>query len=1272
MNSLYSKGHVRSPESYTAPSGSFKKRVALALAALVGFVLLYLFLMVWFGYTSVNLFALASSGAENGFFKALLGAFLGFLCIFMFKSLFVFKKNKTEMDNEITKEDEPVLFDYLYQLADEIGAPRPHKVYLTPEVNAAVFYDLSIYNLIVPSKKNLIIGLGLVNALNLTEFKSILAHEFGHFAQRSMLLGRYVYLAQQIASQVVTKRDGLDTFIAGLSSIDIRIAWIGWILSILVWAMRAMTETIFGVVALAERALSKEMEFQADLVAVSITGSDPLINSLYKMGPAEEGLNSGFDELNRQLKDKKAVPDLFSLQSNYVNQVRRIQNDKTFGGLPADYSPSASYRLFESKIVNPPTMWSTHPPNIEREQNAKRNYLPGSEDSRSAWDLFRDPKATRTNMTSSILESVKVETQPLKESESLELHNTENFNWQFLDSKYLGTFFNRFSFLFFENIDQVYNPEAASITVTKQHLDNLYSDNFSDQIEQLADMEKEKYSLINALNEIVTAEKRKLTFRGESITRNEIPQIVESLKKDEHQLRSDIADRDRLIRSLYYSIAQKSNPALATYLKSVAELVHYAEHSYRDLEDSFSKYHNTFLIIIADGNISDSERTRLLIDANSLHRTLKTIFRNAQNIQLDDSMKQKMGINSYLELYEDFKLGSATNENLHKWVEVIDGWVQVALYALHKLRRVSLEHLLKCEEQLHLSVTENKEVNIELGTINVVKEYQTRQPGKEREIQRKLGLWDQIAAGEGLLGASAKFMASGLIVFGTIFAATYVSSYSVYVYNGLGIPVVVESIGQSETIEVGGHTDFRIPENGSITTTTEGGQEIESVTVSTEFGSQNYIYNIANAGVVYKLTANYGSYSEVPPEKLGNGKWIECTAEYMFEEPPSTIQTSGSGGYKDYVEAYSYENPYNLLQLLDSTDNVQEMILSHAKWDQTTNNFLIYWLQLATQYDSTLTFAYDRVKTNPNDVWTYRLLMDHTKGEEREKMLERIQQLHKKNPDSPDFHYLYYRSQESSPEQEAKFLEGLEKWPDHPWINVACGHIYNVNSEWKKAYECYKKLAKHPSIKTGFDDYRERIRNYLSADVPLPAFDTENSQVLYNRFLKKGVPDNETTTYDQAYLHLSLGKLDSIMNLSLEEDYVDRIKVLMAGSDGASSELIQEVLNFEGDQGVDQYSLFTLIGLKMRAGKSYDYLLDELKNSSGLNEKTHEPIKAVIALIKDKKFLEAESKMKEVDNFVGIADLKLVGVVAHKDAAPTEWRRAAKNLLMVVERPYLE
>src|SRR5207245_1204659 len=90
-----------------------------------------------------------------------------------------------------------------------------YKVYLSARVNAAVFYDLSLLNLLLPSRKNLEIGLGLVNVLTLGELRAVLAHEFGHFAQRSMAVGRWVYVAHQITAQPVARRDRALNFAQG-------------------------------------------------------------------------------------------------------------------------------------------------------------------------------------------------------------------------------------------------------------------------------------------------------------------------------------------------------------------------------------------------------------------------------------------------------------------------------------------------------------------------------------------------------------------------------------------------------------------------------------------------------------------------------------------------------------------------------------------------------------------------------------------------------------------------------------------------------------------------------------------------------------------------------------------------------------------------------------------------------------------------------------------------------------------------------------------------
>ncbi len=337
------------------------------------------------------------------------------------------------MRRYVTEKEEPVLFAYLYKLADEAGSPRPHKVFLTDRVNASVSYDLSFLNLLFPSKKNLEIGLGLVNVLSLGEFKAVLAHEYGHFAQRSMLLGRYVYTAQQIAARIVGKRDILDSLLSGISSFDIRIAWIGWILQILVWVIRSLVETCFSVVSIAERALSREMEFQADLVAVSMTVSDALIHALYKLQIADEAYDNAVSVVNSQLSNKYAVPNMYALQTNYIHKMAWLLDDETYGKSPK--IPSASHdssRIFVSRTYNPPKMWATHPADKDREENAKKRYIQAGIDQRSTKELLWDVTQYEKDMTATLIATAEVEITGITEEESINAQNKEYFDWSFV------------------------------------------------------------------------------------------------------------------------------------------------------------------------------------------------------------------------------------------------------------------------------------------------------------------------------------------------------------------------------------------------------------------------------------------------------------------------------------------------------------------------------------------------------------------------------------------------------------------------------------------------------------------------------------------------------------------------------------------------------------------------------------------------------------------------------------------------------------------------
>src|SRR5262245_7807450 len=267
------------------PSPAYRRRAWLAVVGLAVFVALYFALAVWFLLTAWHL----TIGAEGGSVPGLLvGGCAALLAVFMLKALFFVRRGGQSDDIEIKPAEQPRLFEFLHQLADQAGAPRPYRVFVSPRVNAAVFYDLSLLNLVFPSRKNLEIGLALVNCLSLGELRAVLAHEFGHFTQGTMSIGRWVYIAQQVAAHLVARRDKLDDVLVGLSHLDLRVAWIGWGLQIIVWSIRSLVETLFSWVVLMQRALSREMEMQADLVAVSLTGSDALIHALHRLQAADD------------------------------------------------------------------------------------------------------------------------------------------------------------------------------------------------------------------------------------------------------------------------------------------------------------------------------------------------------------------------------------------------------------------------------------------------------------------------------------------------------------------------------------------------------------------------------------------------------------------------------------------------------------------------------------------------------------------------------------------------------------------------------------------------------------------------------------------------------------------------------------------------------------------------------------------------------------------------------------------------------------------------
>ncbi|HVS97662.1 MAG TPA: M48 family metallopeptidase, partial [Puia sp.] len=257
-------------------SAAFRRQVYKVIGSIVLFMAVYLLLVAaaialavvccWLGIfiiTSLhNLLTLVFGLGVIGLGVSVI--------VFLIKFLFAVAKDEDAGRMRITEREQPRLFAFVRQLAKDTETRTPGNIYLSPDVNAAVFYNSSFWSMFLPSRKNLNIGLGLVNSVNVSEFKAVMAHEFGHFSQRSMKLGSFTYNVNRVIHNMLYDNQGYSKFLNawgrlhGAMAIFARAA--AAIARGIQWVLRGM----YTVINRNYMALSREMEFQADAVAAAV------------------------------------------------------------------------------------------------------------------------------------------------------------------------------------------------------------------------------------------------------------------------------------------------------------------------------------------------------------------------------------------------------------------------------------------------------------------------------------------------------------------------------------------------------------------------------------------------------------------------------------------------------------------------------------------------------------------------------------------------------------------------------------------------------------------------------------------------------------------------------------------------------------------------------------------------------------------------------------------------------------------------------------------
>ena len=409
-------------------NSSYRLRVLAMIGGLFLFLLLYVILVVIAGFVGYWLLMLPTPDVRGKALAAFFimkfgGAFAALLlCLFLFKGLFKGHKVERAAHVAVTENEQPKLFAFIRKVYEEAGSPQPRRVYVSPDVNAALIYDSSLLSLIIPPGKDLLIGLGLVNVVNLSEFKAVLAHEFGHFAQKSVGLGNYLQLGNRVMHDIIYSRDGLDRFVDGWSRQDIRISFPAWGLKGVLWGVRKVLAGTYQGLNLLYLSLSRQMEYDADNVAVRMTGSDALIHGLARLQFASECLANAAQSLDAAADHGFFTDDLFVHQTRAADRLRQLSKNER-AGLPPDLPENATdkVQVFQPDDDGIPERYRSHPADYMREQNAKRIYIRSPLDHRSPWILFSNPAVLKSEVTSQFYRQILGRGEEYKPQPSAEI-----------------------------------------------------------------------------------------------------------------------------------------------------------------------------------------------------------------------------------------------------------------------------------------------------------------------------------------------------------------------------------------------------------------------------------------------------------------------------------------------------------------------------------------------------------------------------------------------------------------------------------------------------------------------------------------------------------------------------------------------------------------------------------------------------------------------------------------------------------------------------------
>lgn len=670
------------------PSLEFRREAVKAVSAIVLFVISYAVLLLMATALTVLCLYLGFNVMTNNFrfFSIALGiGIMGFgLMIFYFLIKFIFSSHKIDRSHlkEITREEHPRLFAMIDEIAAEVGTKKPKQVYITPDVNAAVFYDSSFWSMFLPNPKNLIIGIGLVNTVTKNELRGILAHEFGHFSQRSMKVGSYVYQVNQVIFNLVNEDKKYDAFAGSLAEAGAVIGSLALLASFVNRGIKAILKQLYIVVNKAYMGLSREMEFHADAIAASVTGYEPLKASLLRSPISDATYNIALSLADRKVPTNQRVQNLYEVQYGILFSLAARNDIPITNHFPNPQPTDERWRSNSRLIIK--DQWASHPSHQDRiERLMQTGFTATSTDDAPASELFEDFDGLQKRFTDMLYKDVKFTGTPEVIPATAivdEFGKGENqngfspiFNGYYDDKatvvfdldaaeKLLGTW----------TIEELFHSDKVALSVQKNHLDS--------------------YRL--TLNQIATGELKIGTFDfdGKKYRAKHAAKLVKQIDAELKEVDEKIKQNDMAIYRHFLSLEQANgNPPQLRELYAAFFAYH---EEFNQLLELFNKMNNHLTFVTVETPYETIEANfRLNAEYEAVLKKNLTALLKDPMLQTDLDPELKKVLTEYLSkdwiYFEDKQYIDDALNILH---QAIQGYGYLISHKYHLVRLKAIQY----------------------------------------------------------------------------------------------------------------------------------------------------------------------------------------------------------------------------------------------------------------------------------------------------------------------------------------------------------------------------------------------------------------------------------------------------------------------------------------------------------------------------------------------------------------------------------------------------